>query len=460
MGQYCSSSKESVNIIAEHEAAAGEDTSLDDINMDLDSEEEEEVEINEKEELDTTVWTNINPAYITIPEDFKDDHEVLIIGKRVLGLDGTLFAPLLLALRKSTGRISVHMVYKLVSPERIMVPLNNFLLPIKKAGSLFNRFVADIAKRSSLCPLNYDDWRLVPQYFKGRIIIYIRVGHFEEDNTRNSCLQGGGKENAQMDQQRGVEDILNDIGNSKDANNNTSTSPNQIEQIGNFEEENTIDLSLHNANIRPNPKTQSRLIEIETSSVLGDKREMRHTSGLQIGHHTRHGGGKENVQLNSIRGNMITMPQMQQFVNKLKGSKQGCQSSSLTSRPSGQFKLQGANEQIRQERQMSETQLNPLHGLNMSKNHMGKGDVVVPAGMENSMVLGVEGAGPNTNATGSSKQAYNNVSRLSQVNNEQIKASKLGCEFSGLSRMPSSLLRAPNSVGGMKPVALEDAVHA
>jgi len=69
------------------------------MDLDLEEEEEEEVEINEKEELDATIWTNINPAHITIPEDFKDDHEVLIIGKRVLGLDGTLFAPLLLALR-------------------------------------------------------------------------------------------------------------------------------------------------------------------------------------------------------------------------------------------------------------------------------------------------------------------------------------------------------------------------
>lgn len=55
-----------------------------------------------------------------------------------------------------------------------MVPLNNLLQPIKKIGSLFNRLVADIAKRSSLRPLNYDDWRLVPKYFKGRIIMYIR----------------------------------------------------------------------------------------------------------------------------------------------------------------------------------------------------------------------------------------------------------------------------------------------
>ena len=72
----------------------------------------------------------------------------------------------------------MHMVYKLVPPERIMVPLNNLQQPIKKAGGLFNRFIADIAKRSSLCPLNYDEWRLAPQYFKGRIIMYIRVsGH-------------------------------------------------------------------------------------------------------------------------------------------------------------------------------------------------------------------------------------------------------------------------------------------
>jgi len=54
------------------------------------------------------------------------------------------------------------------------------------------------------------------------------------------------------------------------------------EQIGHFKE-NTINSSLHNANLRPNPKTQSRLIELENSGVLGDKREMRHTLGLPIG---------------------------------------------------------------------------------------------------------------------------------------------------------------------------------
>ena len=83
----------------EHEAAAGGDTLLDDINIAPDLEEEDDVEINEEEELNSNVWKNINLAHISIPEDFKDDHEVLIIGKKVLGVAATLFALLLLALR-------------------------------------------------------------------------------------------------------------------------------------------------------------------------------------------------------------------------------------------------------------------------------------------------------------------------------------------------------------------------
>jgi len=49
------------------------------------------------------------------------------------------------------------MAYKLVPPEKIMVPFNTLLQPIKKVGSFFNRFVVDVAKGPSLCPLNYED---------------------------------------------------------------------------------------------------------------------------------------------------------------------------------------------------------------------------------------------------------------------------------------------------------------
>ncbi|CAO2825126.1 unnamed protein product [Amaranthus hypochondriacus] len=56
-----------------------------------------------------------------------------------------------------------------------MVPLNKLFQPVKKAGSIFNRFLSDVAKRPALCPINYKDWRLVPQYFKKKIITYIRA---------------------------------------------------------------------------------------------------------------------------------------------------------------------------------------------------------------------------------------------------------------------------------------------
>jgi len=91
----------------------------------------------------------------------------------------------------------------------------------------------------------------------------------------------------------------------------------------------------------------------------------------------------------------------------------------------------------------------------------------------------------NMNATRTSvKQAYNNISRLIQVKDEQVlqyyysfvfivsimlyiyliwwvmwlsfylklKASKLGCEYSSLTRTPSTLLQAPNSASGIKPI--------
>jgi len=71
----------------EHEVAAGEDISLDDINMDTELEEnddDDDVEINEQDDLHSKVFANVNHAHISIPEDFKDDQEVLVIGKIIL----------------------------------------------------------------------------------------------------------------------------------------------------------------------------------------------------------------------------------------------------------------------------------------------------------------------------------------------------------------------------------------
>ena len=53
--------------------------------------------------------------------------------------------------------------------------LNKFEQPVKKAGSVFNKFLADVARHPELCPLHYKEWRLVPRVFKDLILIHIRV---------------------------------------------------------------------------------------------------------------------------------------------------------------------------------------------------------------------------------------------------------------------------------------------
>ena len=64
----------------QHEDAAGEDVSLDDIDV-IPELEEEEVEHVGENIFESTVLINMNPSLINVPDDFKDDKEVLIIDK-------------------------------------------------------------------------------------------------------------------------------------------------------------------------------------------------------------------------------------------------------------------------------------------------------------------------------------------------------------------------------------------
>ncbi|VFQ79494.1 unnamed protein product [Cuscuta campestris] len=96
-----------------------------------------------------------------VPEGFNDDEEVLTIDAQ-----GNV--------SKLRGRISVKVVVGLDAGTRILVPMNKLLQPVKKAGGLFNRFLADIAKRPRFCPLNYSDWRVVPTLYKKRILEFIK----------------------------------------------------------------------------------------------------------------------------------------------------------------------------------------------------------------------------------------------------------------------------------------------
>jgi len=62
------------------EDVAGEDVALDNIDM-IPNLEEEEVEHVQENIFESRVLITMNPSLINIPDDFKDDKEMLIIGK-------------------------------------------------------------------------------------------------------------------------------------------------------------------------------------------------------------------------------------------------------------------------------------------------------------------------------------------------------------------------------------------
>jgi len=64
--------------------------------------------------------------------------------------------------------------------KKIMVALNKFFQPVKKAGSVFNRFLADVNKQPKLCPLNYKEWPLVLGVIEDQVVAYVWVSYIEQ----------------------------------------------------------------------------------------------------------------------------------------------------------------------------------------------------------------------------------------------------------------------------------------
>ncbi|KAJ8446989.1 hypothetical protein Cgig2_006617 [Carnegiea gigantea] len=279
----------------EHEAAAGEDTSLDDIIMAPDLEEEEDVEINEEEEV------------FMLPDGVELNRKVLsAVGEKVRGYkfslrckyvkeDTTKEALYHLDITKHQSNISDQMWVGLVD----YFFLDKFQIVLLASGSSEVEFseatipTETYAYRKLMGPESGDRIRgvgngVAPSKFcskfgfqsgirtsKSSMIsmllkevksLHQENGHFEEDNTLNSSLHGGGKENVQMHEQRDIEVIMSDIGSLKDANTNTSTSHDQIKQSN----------PLHGLNI--SSKSQmgkghvAVLTELENSMALGDER--------------------------------------------------------------------------------------------------------------------------------------------------------------------------------------------
>ncbi|RAL50382.1 hypothetical protein DM860_017663 [Cuscuta australis] len=146
--------------LLENEGGAPNDFTINDID-DTFIEEDTDNDHDYRDDDDSNVVFDLDPSLIPVPEGFNDDEEVLTIDAQ-----GNV--------SKLRGRITVNVVIGLDAGTRILVPMNKLLHPVKKAGGLFNRFLADIAKRPRFCPINYGDWRVVPTVYKKRILEYIK----------------------------------------------------------------------------------------------------------------------------------------------------------------------------------------------------------------------------------------------------------------------------------------------
>ncbi|VFQ86558.1 unnamed protein product [Cuscuta campestris] len=146
--------------LLENEGGAPNDFTVHDIDETY-SEEDNHYNHDYGDDDDSDVVFDLDPSLIPLPEGFNDDEEVLTIDAQ-----GNV--------SKLRGRITVNVVIGLDVGTRILVPMNKLLQPVKKAGGLFNRFLANIAKRPRFCPINYSDWRVVPTLYKNRILDYIK----------------------------------------------------------------------------------------------------------------------------------------------------------------------------------------------------------------------------------------------------------------------------------------------
>ncbi|RAL47467.1 hypothetical protein DM860_011205 [Cuscuta australis] len=150
--------------LLENEGGAPNDFTVHDIDETY-SEEDNHYNHDYGDDDDSDVVFDLDPSLIPLPEGFNDDEEVLTIDAQ-----GNV--------SKLRGRITVNVVIGLDAGTRILVPMNKLLQPVKKAGGLFNRFLANIAKRPRFCSINYSDWRVVPTLYKNRILDYIKVSQF------------------------------------------------------------------------------------------------------------------------------------------------------------------------------------------------------------------------------------------------------------------------------------------
>ena len=69
-------------------------------------------------------------------------------------------------------------VWGLCDGSRLHVDLNSIGQPVGKNAIKLSSFLGSLARNGSYAPLNYEDWRLVPEQLKGNLWKMVEVENF------------------------------------------------------------------------------------------------------------------------------------------------------------------------------------------------------------------------------------------------------------------------------------------
>ena len=69
-------------------------------------------------------------------------------------------------------------IWNLTDGKKVEFPFNGCFQLVEREGIIFNRFVGTVARKPNLCPINYLNWRKVPNDYKEKSWTIIEVLKF------------------------------------------------------------------------------------------------------------------------------------------------------------------------------------------------------------------------------------------------------------------------------------------
>ncbi|XP_023914558.2 uncharacterized protein LOC112026107 [Quercus suber] len=68
--------------------------------------------------------------------------------------------------RSTRGITRMSEIWNLTDGKKVQLSFNGCFQPVEREGIIFNRFVGTVARKPNLCPINYFNWRKVPNDYK------------------------------------------------------------------------------------------------------------------------------------------------------------------------------------------------------------------------------------------------------------------------------------------------------